>query len=156
MKKMVLGELLGAVLLVSLLALGCAQPGTDRPATYVVTGTVTQDGQPVGGATIGFQPTGGSTGAVGKTDADGKYTLTTFASGDGALPGEYQVKIVKYDIETTEAVDEDSEAYVAPNEDEEVPAPENLLPPNFADPATSGLTATVTEDASQNVFDFTL
>lgn len=157
MNKMPAGNLLAVVLLVSLLAFGCApQSNGDRPATYDVTGIVTHNGQPVEGATVSFQPTGTGTAAIGKTDASGKYTLTTFASGDGALPGEYQVKIVKLDVKIAETVDEDSEGYEAPAEGETVAAPENLLPESYADPATSGLTATVTEDESQNTFDFAL
>ena len=156
MNKMALGNLLGVVLLVSLLGLGCAaQQGGDRPTTCPVTGTVTHNGQPVDGANVVFQLVGGSGSAIGKTDAGGKYTLTTFVSGDGAEPGEYQVKIEKYKVETGSAVDESSPDYVAPAENEVVAEPENLLPAIYADPATSGLKATVSE-GGENTFDFAL
>ena len=157
MNKMALGNLLAVVLLASVLGLGCGgQQGADRPKTVPVSGTVTHNGEAVEGATVAFQSADGSRGAVGVTDAGGKYTLTTFESGDGAVPGEYQVKIFKYKVESSEAVaDTDSEDYVPPAEGEEAPEPENLLPPNYADSKTSGLTATVSE-SGENTFDFPL
>ena len=154
MNKMALGNLLGVVLFVSLLGLGCTgQQDADRPTTCPVTGTVTHNGQPVEGANVAFQSASGS--AIGVTDAAGKYTLTTFVSGDGAEPGEYQVKIEKYKVEAGTAVDESSPDYVAPTENEESAAPENLLPAIYADPATSGFKATVSEGGENN-FDFAL
>jgi hypothetical protein len=157
MNKLSGGNLLAVVLLGSLLVLGCAgQPGADHPATYAVTGTVTHNGQPVEGATVAFQAAAGSGGAIGVTDAGGKYALTTFKSGDGAVPGEYKVKVFKYKSQASAAVDESSEDYVAPTENEQTAGSENLLPAKYADPATSGFTATVSEDASKNVFDLTL
>lgn len=156
MNKTAWGDWLAVVLFVSILTLGCAgQQGGDRPKTVPVTGTVTHNGQPVEGATVAFQGAGGSQGAIGVTDAGGKYKLTTFQSGDGAVPGEYRVKIVKYKVETTQAADENSPDYVPPVEGEEAAPPENLLPANYADPTTSGLTATVTESGNNN-FDFPL
>ncbi len=60
-------------------------------------GTVTFDGKPVDGATVTFIPTEGKIQpATGRTDAQGKYSLTTFRSGDGAQPGAYQVTVTKY------------------------------------------------------------
>ena len=171
MNKMALGDLLAVVLLVSLLGLGCGQQGADRPSTCPVTGTVTHNGQPVDGATVAFQLADGSRGAIGVTDAGGKYTLTTFESGDGAVPGEYQVRIFKYKVETgsaAAAADEDNVDYVPPVEDEdegeedeedeegdEAAQAENLLPSIYADPATSNLKATVSE-SGDNTFDFPL
>ena len=157
MNKMALGNLLAVVLLGSVLGLGCGgQQDADRPNTVPVSGTVTHNGQPVEGATVAFQSAGGSRGAIGVTDAGGKYTLTTFESGDGAVPGAYQVKIFKYKIEISEAAaDQESDDYVPPAEGEEAPQAENLLPPIYADPTTSGLTATVSE-SGDNTFDFPL
>jgi len=156
MNKMAWGNLLAVVLLASVLAFGCGQQGADRPKTVPVTGTVTHGGAPVEGATVAFQSASGARGAVGVTDAGGKYTLTTFESGDGAVPGAYQVKIFKYKVASSEAVvDEDSEDYVSPTEDEGEAEAENLLPAKYADPTTSGLTATVTE-GGDNTFDFPL
>jgi hypothetical protein len=158
MNKMAWERLLAAVLLASLLAFGCGGPNADRPATYPVTGTVTLNGEAVEGATVAFQPAAGGQGAVGTTDASGNYSLTTFSSGDGALPGEYQVKIFKYKGEESGAVaDQESDDYVPPMlaGEQDTGGPENLLPDVYANPATSELKATVTEDGD-NTFDFPL
>lgn len=157
MNKMALGNLLAVALLGSVLGLGCGgQQDADRPSTCPVTGTVTHNGEPVDGATVAFQSADGSRGAVGVTDAGGKYTLTTFESGDGAVPGAYQVKIFKYKVETgSAAADQDSADYVPPAEGEEAAEAQNLLPAIYADPTTSGLTATVSE-SGENTFDFPL
>ena len=155
MSKMALGNLLAVVLLVSLLGLGCSQPGPDRPATYPVTGTVTYNGQPVDGATVAFQSVEGSHGSTGVTDTGGKYTLTTFKSGDGALPGEYSVKVFKHKLESGGAVagGDDGPPGVF-DAGQPVSEPQNLLPAKYADATKSGLTATVGE--SGNKFDFSL
>ncbi len=149
--------LVGAVL-----ALGCPQ-GADRPATYQVTGKVTQNGSPVEGATVTFAPTGAGSAAVGKTDASGQYALST--SGDeGALPGQYNVTVVKYegqaDVGAGGEIDMDSEAYekiqAGGGASAQQAEAKNLLPEKYANPADSGFKATVTEDESKNVFDFNL
>jgi hypothetical protein len=80
----------------SVLAVGCGQKAAG-PTTYPVTGTVTHNGTPVEGATVAFMASGEQKGAVGRTDASGKYTLTTLVAGDGAMAGEYAVKISKYE-----------------------------------------------------------
>jgi hypothetical protein len=154
------------LLVVALLGMtfGC-QKGDDRPATYAVTGTVTQGGTPVEGAMVNFSPTGDGQAASGTTDASGKYSLTTFAAGDGAVPGEYAVTVLKYegggqatDSGGTDTLDEYDAEYSPEEEDkgggdEE---PENLLPSKYADPSTSELKATVTQNPADNVFDFAL
>lgn len=146
------------------LSLGCGQ-ATDpnRPKTYPVSGTVTQAGTPVEGATVTFHLADGSRGAVGLTDENGNYTLTTFSAGDGAVAGDHKVKVTKFDRPT---VTPKSDGSVADTGDEpEVPegrespeddsAPKSLLPEKYANVETSGLTATVSE-SGDNKFDFSL
>ena len=156
-----------ALLSLVLLALGwiggCARSSDgDNPKTYPVSGTVTQNGGPVAGATVNFQLADGSRSAFGITDESGKYTLTTFASGDGAVPGEYQIAITKFEGGSAPAGQpggaEIPENYDAPPiEGGAAPAAghKNLLPPQYAKAATSGLKATVTESES-NQADFDL
>ncbi len=74
--------------------IGCGSGLTD------VTGTVTLDGKPVEGASLYFaMESTPSIYAIGTTDADGTYSLSTFRGGDrtfrGALPGDYLVTVVK-------------------------------------------------------------
>src|SRR5713226_3122156 len=61
-----------------------------------VEGKVTLDGAPLDGAMVKFMPQGGSgQPATGLTGTDGKFRLTTYVTGDGALPGDYSVTITK-------------------------------------------------------------
>lgn len=61
-----------------------------------VEGVVTLDGTPVANATIVLTPLDeDGYPAVGKTDKDGRYQLTTFNRNDGALPGEYVITVAK-------------------------------------------------------------
>src|SRR5688572_7087832 len=75
---------------------GCSS-GPDRPETFSVTGKVTYNDKPVDGATVTFVSDNSPHAAVGITDAAGQYTLMTFVKDDGAVPGNYRVKIVKVD-----------------------------------------------------------
>lgn len=129
---------------------GCAGPAANpnRPATVQVSGTVTYEGQPVEGATVAFLPkTPSDPGASGRTDASGKFTLTAFEPGDGAVPGSYLVTVVKTEIEGGDVVQEDST--VAP------PTPKSLIPEKYNNPQGSGLTADVKEGEA-NEFTFEL
>ena len=150
-RRIKLVPLMAALLAVPVM-LGRGGGGADRPTTFPVSGTVTMNGQPVADANLNFQRTDGTRGAVGVTDAQGRYELTTFTAGDGALPGEYRVAVTQFETPPPgAAVDEDD-----PNYDPDAPAfvPENLLPEQYANPETSGLTATVTEGS--NTVDFQL
>lgn len=138
-----------AVLLVAAVA-GCGRGGSQRDVkTYPVSGKVTYNGTPVADATVTFVGSEGHS-AVGKTDADGVYHLMTFQPGDGAVPGEYQVTVVKREQTgppPSEESDEDDEAIVPP--------PKSLLPEKYASRDTSGLKATVKKGSNTNV-DFAL
>ena len=65
-----------------------------RPKPFPVSGTVTCNGQPVANGKIVFvPPTPAGQQAVGQI-VSGKYSLTTFTTNDGALPGPYTIVIV--------------------------------------------------------------
>jgi hypothetical protein len=152
-----------SVVFVATLGLGCSGGGdSNLPKTYPVSGTVTQAGQPVAGATVKFSMADGSRSAVGMTDDRGKYTLMTFSPGDGAVPGEYNVSIAKYDrpaaasgssgnvADTGDEPPEEPET--GPAGDDEAEGPKTLLPEKYADPKTSGLKATVAEASNEHDF----
>lgn len=154
-------ELLAVIVACVGLIAGCQPQATDRAATYQVAGTVTLNGEALDGATVTFVPNGPGNSASGITDASGKYTLSTFGGGDGATPGEYSVKIAKYEgaaaAATGRAASGDSQ-YPDDYKGEEADAEQgskNLLPEKYANPATSGFTAKV-EASDSNVFDFAL
>ena len=77
--------------------IGCGGTSGDLPGTAPVTGTVTYNGDPVPNAHVMFYPEDGEKPAVGTTDESGKYTLTTFNEGDGAIPGTHTVTVTAYD-----------------------------------------------------------
>ena len=57
------------------------------------------DGQPIADAIVSFLPDDGQNPANGSTDASGRYELTSFTRGDGAMEGSFRVTIVKYEKE---------------------------------------------------------
>lgn len=155
------------VALVALVAIaGCADQ-TTGPETFSVTGTVTQNGTPVDGATVTFSPKGTGNAASGTTDSSGNYTLTTFEDGDGAIVGSYAVSIRKFEegpkeeqVGGTETDEDLDAAYAvrdaAAEEGEEVAEAKGLLPAKYGDPNQSGFTAEVTADGENNFpFDMT-
>ena len=75
---------------------GCSK---NKLQTIPVEGKVTWKGKPLANADIAFHPQklaveGPHRLAIGKSDTEGKYTLSTVAHGDGVQPGEYAVVIV--------------------------------------------------------------
>jgi hypothetical protein len=77
------------LLLLFLIVGGC---GPRHPATAQVSGRVTFNGKAVASGQIAFYPEHGRT-ATGTIDAEGRYRLTTFKSGDGALLGRHRVTV---------------------------------------------------------------
>jgi hypothetical protein len=142
--------LAGFVALVTVIGCGEGNPF----GTVKVDGVVTLDGQAVDGATVVFQPaTGAGKAATGMTDKDGKFTLTTHAAGDGAMPGSYKVSVTKFETETgpdtsnmsfEEALKASQEFELArqkkANAKGELPPPKELLPAKYKNPEKSGLT----------------
>lgn len=144
--------------LLSLAGCGGGDAGTaDRPATVPVQGTVTLDGKPIEGATVTFmpatqarpgQPAQGHA-AVSRTDAEGHYELMTFEAGDGVVPGDYVVTVVKQEV--PEAKELSMEEYIAqgPQAPSADAGPKHLLPEQYAKRQTSPLKVTVTESESE-------
>lgn len=82
--------------LASLLMVGCSRGASaDRKPVYVVTGQVTMSGGPVANALVTFSPKQKQPVAIGKTDANGAFKLTTYDGGDGAAEGEFVVLVTK-------------------------------------------------------------
>jgi hypothetical protein len=130
----------GLILLLPLL-IGCGNPGV--APTAEVTGTVTYKGAPLEGVNVVFTPANGRP-ATGTTDAEGKFTLSTFAAKDGAVPGEHKVAIT------------DASVPPMPGTPEAAKPKKKLFPARYSDPAKSGLTATVKEgEANEFTFELT-
>jgi hypothetical protein len=131
---------LAAVLVV---VFGCGGPST--PKTVKVTGTVTLNGNPVPNASVAFIPENGRA-ASGRTDAQGKFTLSTFGTNDGALPGPHKVAV------TPAPSDEPPPMPGMPGY-EESQAAKAPFPAKYGDVKTSGFTANV-EPGAKNDFTF--
>jgi len=116
----------------------------NRKATYPVKGVVLQEGTPVAGATVMFRSGSEKVAASGVTDDEGEFELTTYESNDGAVAGQHQVIVQKYDPRSMpENVNLD--------EVDEVPEPEMLTPKQYADFETSDLTVEVTADGENAI-----
>lgn len=78
---------------------GCG--GSNEYETTPVSGVVTCQGKPVSNATVNFTPlpdasrAAGQRGrpALGLTDKEGRFTLTTYHDGDGAIVGKHTVTV---------------------------------------------------------------
>jgi hypothetical protein len=135
------------------LLVGCANDG--RPETYPVTGTITWQGKPLAGATIVFVPgPDGGEGAAATSDADGKFAVSTYASGDGARPGQYRLRVMKYEgpkVDPNRKSMTYEEEVAAPDNDPSLrpaPPPKNLLPKKYESETSSGLVHTVSNGPS--------
>lgn len=130
------------VLLLAPLALvaGC---GDDRfQKTYTVTGQVLVDGQPVSKVAVRFIPKDKSKFKMGETpqattDDEGRFTLSTYNSGDGAPAGEYFVAVAEPDQVQTD--ENDDTRPVGLGKQKKAPK----VPPKYQVAQNSGVTATV-------------
>jgi hypothetical protein len=68
-----------------------------------VRGKLTYQGKPVVGATIDFLAPGASRSAVGTTDENGSFRLTTFEPDDGAVAGNHVVTVIKANSQPVDA-----------------------------------------------------
>lgn len=107
----------------------CAGCGYRRPALTQATGTVTLDGKPLAGASVNLVPERGGRPSVGSTDSKGRFTLSTYGSRDGAARGPHRIVVTKF-VPRKPATES---AGIDGAEIEAV----NVLPPVYADPATT-------------------
>ena len=129
-----------ALTLLLVAATGC---GPARPSRVPVSGQIVVDGEPLttnGNATafVQFVPTG-TRAASGEIDTDGRFELTTFGDeggGDGCVPGTHTVAITVYE-------------QLSPT------ARRWLIPKQYSNRKTSGLSVTVNEATKTLVIDLT-
>jgi len=143
-------RLLAGLLVTLLLCTGCDQ----GPTLYPATGTVTYEGKPVTNAAIVFGSQEAQV-ATGGTDASGKFTLVT--QGKPGIPkGTYQVTVYKAagttEMSGTPSAEDMKNAATSGGPTK----PKLEIPPKYAAFKTTDLSATVTEDAAKNVFNFEL
>jgi hypothetical protein len=104
-------------------------------------------GAPLPGATIVLVPTSeGAESATGLSDDSGKFSLSTYVAGDGARPGDYRVKVMKYDSPAANpggknlTYEEEQNAPDTEVEARPVAPPRSLIPKKYESETTSGIT----------------
>jgi hypothetical protein len=172
---------MSAILSICLL-IGCGRGDANLAP---VTGSVIYKSKPVEGAVVLFSAAQSARPAMGTTDAEGKFWLSTFTHKDGASLGENVVTITKMKIDASEITDRlgeeigsDPKALIARMADVQAKRAEAqtqkpgtdsaaqkkstdqnslnyLLPPKYASPKTSPLKAEVTK-GGRNEFVFEL
>jgi hypothetical protein len=100
---------------------GCGG-GSDLLPTAPVSGTLAYEGKPVAKGAIHFHPPKGQT-ANGVVE-DGKFTLTTYKEGDGAIVGKHRVAV--------DVVEE------VPTKDGDTTS-RSLIPKKYSEPDSSGI-----------------
>lgn len=128
-------RLTALLMLVSLV--GCS--GSNDPKLAPVTGRLTFNGEPVANAVVTFRGVNAARYSSGTTDSDGKFSLSTYEPGDGALIGENVVTVaISDDIDPGLSREE----YAKQQAKQRNPKA-GILPEQYADPKTSGLLVTV-------------
>ena len=147
-------------------AVGCGG-GTGFEKPVPVTGKVVFQGKPVDGAMVTFlsKAEGAGRSASGQTAADGSFSLTTFKTGDGALPGDYLVTVSKVERGSDTEIDPSKGAVgadygaqmmaAAKGGDALAKAQKATLPTKYASAAESDIVRTVAK-TPPNVFEIEL
>ena len=128
---------------------GCG--GSDGPQPVSAGGVVTHNGKPLAGAKVVFAPDNQGRIAEGTTDEDGRFELTTFEPGDGALVAKHGVAVIARGPAKPPVPG--SPAALMPDDYEVVG--DSLIPEKYFSAATSKLTAEVKPDGD-NEFAFEL
>jgi hypothetical protein len=118
--------------------------------------TIEYQSKPVENAQVAFSPDqAGGRAAAGKTDANGRFQLTSLRRNDGVMPGKYKVSIAKREV-VGSLTAEEAKAWFKKHSGPPPGKPvENSLPEVYGDADDSGLTAEVTV-GGENDFKFSL
>lgn len=108
-----------------------------RLKVYKAGGTVLLDGKPCADAVVTMFSDANAVSATGRTDADGKFKLTTYKDGDGAVEGSHKATVVKREFV------EEKTKYNSAKEPSVALIPKELLPKKYMTPATSGISCSV-------------
>ena len=152
------------VLLPGLFSLVGCGGGADagRQPVFPVTGTVTMFGAPLADATVAFAPQNKQPTAIGKTNAQGEFKLTSYEYGDGAAEGNFKVIISKAAPSTKssaassggggdhEAAEVAAGAHEAAGSGGGAKGAAQLVPPKYTSSADTPFSAVVKADGENN------
>ncbi len=117
---------------------GCGRSGPPRVETNPTKGSITYQGQPIGGAFLALHPKSGAAADAPTSTAvvqpDGKFAVTTYEAGDGVPEGDYVVT-----VQWRKATKSGGEF---------VPGP-NLLPAKYSRPESSDIVIHVASGANE-------
>lgn len=153
MQRSSLGLILITFLAMTGAGCGFVNETSRPPRTYPVSGRVLRNGKPVEHAQIVFSNPGAPKTAVGETNSEGDFTLTTEQDNDGAVAGEHVVTLFKTMGPLPEASTQPSSAEeLAKQAAAGMKAPEldPNVPAQYTDASTSPLRATVKPDATND------
>jgi hypothetical protein len=146
-----------AIILFSLALTGCGQGVSDAPKLAECKGKVTYNGNPVAGANITFivekRPI-----ATGTTNANGEFLMTT-GGRKGAPVGTAKVGIIKsakQDAPTQDMKPDDMRKMQIDQMGKKDANAKPEIPTKYANATTSGLTAEISENITENDFVFPL
>jgi hypothetical protein len=91
-----IGKRGGGLVALTVIAVAVAGCGYRRPARVPVEGVVTLDGRPLAGAAVMLVPEAGGRAGLGGTDKEGRFTISTYGAGDGAVFGPHRVVVTKF------------------------------------------------------------
>jgi hypothetical protein len=131
-----------------------------------VTGKIIYQDQPVANARITFhnKATEGGRSATGRTGPDGTFSLTTFKTDDGALPGDYIITVSLVESGAADEISVENDDMgadygammdAAASGDMVKARGENKLPEKYADVLESGIERSVS-DTPPNDFEIVL
>ena len=139
------------LLALALAPVGCSHDGGLQEGAVAAVAIVTLDGVPIEGATVTFAPVNGGRSATGRTAETGQVAMGTSAPGDGVFPGEYQVSVIKKEVDPSTVI-EDPQAYFDEHQ-RPPPSPKEtyVVPKKYSQAKTSGLAVTITEEGDNNI-----
>lgn len=144
------------VVILSAVLVGCGA-GDDafkkaRPKTVNASGLITYNGKPLDFAIIVLAPEAqGGVAAMCRSDADGKFSLDSYPPDLGAVPGKYRVSVKKTEPAKVVTLDPANHDAPPPEETAEAGGPKSLIPPEFGEFESSGLTLEVPAEGSDSL-----
>ncbi|MDR1485659.1 MAG: carboxypeptidase-like regulatory domain-containing protein [Planctomycetaceae bacterium] len=148
MKNLIYTQIFGLFLITTFLSFGCAKNDPLKEGLVPASGTITYNGLPLSEATIVFVSRNDNPGAGALSDANGKFTLGTVGSKDGAFAGEYAV-FVKKEFLDKQLTDEEYLEYS--RQGKTPPAPKSLIPEKYTNPDATIITITIPEIGDKNI-----